>query len=231
MNIRNVLEETVFHMIDEVIQEDLHSGSARYTSGEQCRTDAACYVLNRLPPRYVSSARGQAHAEKESRLNPQLDIDIMTLVHEGLRRVTTVQRSYYSTDGSAATALEGAYYHFPIIKGRLLHGLSFEPISKVSVVCTINSEKAVMIDANWENPYPVAEQSNGTYAFWPCPLKAQPDQPASLDFLVEIQVHDDRFEPLRHSFSLDILRRETAREDLISSHDYRLPDMYLIPRE
>ncbi|MFW5801949.1 MAG: late competence development ComFB family protein [Spirochaeta sp.] len=228
MKVRNILEEEVFRIIDEIAEEDEKSSAPHFLTSDQCRTDAACYVLNRLSPRYVSSGRGQAYADQEMIHNPQIQADLMALVHEGLRRVTSIQRSYYTTSGRDSMPENLFSYHFPVIKGRLLHGLTFEPAGNISIELRINGKKAAMIDANWENPYPIAEQTNGSYAFWPGPVSAEEDDKMK-DFSVELRVNDTRFEPLQHSFTLQIAPRNTRKEDFFFGTDYRTPDMYLIP--
>lgn len=230
MKIRNVLEEAVFQLIEEVLSEDQRTGSPAYIFSEQCRVDAACYVLNRASPRYISSARGQTYADSEHHLNPQLEIDLLALVHEGLKRVTTVQRSYYSSEGGRFSPLQGRFFHLPVIKGRLLHGLSFEPVMDTDVYLLIDGTTAEMIDANWQNPYPVAEQTNGAYAFWPAPIAAKETE-EHVRFSCELRIKDHRFEPMHHCFSLDISARATRHNDLVSGTDYRIPDMYVLPRE
>ncbi|AFG37520.1 late competence development ComFB family protein [Spirochaeta africana] len=228
MKVRNILEDEVFRVIKEIADEDQCSSSPHFATTDQCRVDAACYVLNRLPPRYVSSGRGQAYADTEFSLNPQLEADILSLVHEGLRRVTTIRRAYYTGDASSQTDMPALAYHFPVIKGRLLHGLSFEPVGDVEIELHIDGSKAAMIDQNWQNPYPVASQTNGSYAFWPR-ISAADSADTVREFACELQVLGERYEPLRHHFTLCLHPRVTKPEDLFGGPDHRVPDMYLLP--
>ncbi len=230
MNIRNVMEEAVLRVVNEVAQEDGTQSQQNYTTGSQCCTDVACYVLNRIEPKYVSSARGQTYAEMDVHLNPQIDADLLALVHEGFRRITSIQRSFYNKPKDKTDKQSLYNFHLPIIKGRLLHGLTFEPIQNISIQLMIDDQIVAMIDSNWENPYPLAQQTNGLYAFWPQPISAKTSQEEK-EFHFELRVRSAEYEALQHSFFIKTISKETKREDLVNAQDFRLPDMYLVPIE
>ncbi|MCG8481445.1 MAG: late competence development ComFB family protein, partial [Spirochaetales bacterium] len=167
MAIHNLMEELAASVLDEVCKED-QAGSRRYCVSEQCRTDALCYILNRISPRYISSGRGFAHLTEELQEDQQLMIDVMRLVHEGLQRVSAVRRTFY--DVESKDALQGACFNFPTIKGRLLDGAGFLPVSEVDVQLFLDGALVEMFDSRWSNPYHVSAQTPGTFIFWPATI-------------------------------------------------------------
>ncbi|GAB6090897.1 late competence development ComFB family protein [Spirochaeta dissipatitropha] len=232
MKIRNIIEESVIKTVNEIVEEDQNTSNPQYSASEQCRMDAACYVLNRIPPRYISSARGQTYADKESYTNFQFNIDLMALVHEGLRRVTSIQRSYYSNQSSGSVDETGSYYQFPVIKGRILHGLNFEPVSDIEILILIDGNRTEMIDSNWQNPFPISAQADGTYAFWPRPIAADSESKSvPRIFHFQLQIKNPAYENMQHAFQLEIVPEEKNAMDLYSTPDHRIPDLYLVPAE
>lgn len=227
MPIRNCMEELVLRIVDELCDEDAASEHPSYCTSPDCRQDVACFVLNRVPQRYVSSARGQAHVDKETHEDLQLRIDVVTLTHEGLRRVTSVRRSYYDTE-SGARPIEGPVYALPILKGRLFNGLTFQPVSDIQVQLRLQETAVEMIDNRWQNPYVVNDSTPGTFIFLPRPIQAEKsDHQGSFEF--EIYVEDDQYEPFHHFFTVGSISK-TATPDLLDvSADFRLPDLYLLP--
>ncbi|MFW6313932.1 MAG: late competence development ComFB family protein, partial [Spirochaetota bacterium] len=131
--IHNVMEESVLRIVDEICDEDEASAGPKYCTTPECRMDTACFVLNRVQQRYVSSARGQAHTDLEIENDRQLFVDIVTLAHEGLRRVSSFGRSFYGHANAGIDFPTGPRFYLPTIKGRLFNGLSFELIVDVDV--------------------------------------------------------------------------------------------------
>ena len=119
MEIHNLMEELVLKMVQDLCDEEEKKPGSIYCTSEQCRVDVACFVLNRIPQYYVSSARGIAHSERAFKENPQLVVDLVTLVHEGMKRVSHIQRPYYATPESGRIP-QGPAFIFPTIKGRFL---------------------------------------------------------------------------------------------------------------
>lgn len=226
MKIRNLIEDEVFRVIDSVCEEQEKNGETRYSIGSEQRLDAACYALNRLKPRYVSSGRGQTHTEYEFTTDPQLEIDIVTLVHEGLRRVTEIGRSYYSDVQAKANGPDGPAYVFPTMSGRILDATSFEPISDLEVELFLAGERAEMVDSRWPNPCPVGPSLPGNYSFWPAAVPAEEDGEIKV-FEFELSVDKSGYEPLHHYFQVRAHRVTTS--EARAAGDFRLPDLYLIP--
>lgn len=227
--IHNQMEDYVIQVVDEICDDDAASAEPKYSVGPECRMDAACFVLNRVAQRYVSSARGQAHTDQDMAKDQQLFVDIVTLTHEGLRRVTSVKRSFYGDSASSPGEIQGPRYYLPTIKGRLLNGLSFELLTNVEVQLLRDGSPVVMLDTRWENPYTIVENTAGSYLFWPAPVSAEADG-STIDFEFEIRVEDDRFDEFRHFFTITRTSTEQIPDALEMTSDLRLPDLYLLPR-
>ena len=230
MEIHNLMEDRVLQSMKEICDEEERLGANGYCTTEQCRLDAACYVLNRIPQRYVTSGRGFAYLESDFHENMQLSIDIVALCHEGLRRVSSIRRNFYSEEGDAVQIPEGAYFTFPLIKGRVCNGLTFEPMVNIDITFKFEGGLVQMIDSRWPNPYAVVGNTAGTYLFWPKPIPADaPDLERSFEF--EISIDASNFEPFRHYFSMT-LRSEnySMPSPLKPKRDFNLQDLFLIPK-
>lgn len=224
------MEEAVLRIVDEICDDQEQTGDSRYCTSNECRMDAACYVLNRVPQRYVSSARGQAHTELELASDQQLFVDLVTLAHEGLRRVSSVRRAFYGGEDASVRAVSGPHFYLPTIKGRLFNGVTFDLVTNVDVFLLRENEPAVMMDTRWQNPYTIVENTAGTYLFWPAPVPAsQADTRSTFEF--EVRVDARGFEPLRHFFTIERTSIDQIPDAMDISGEHRLPDLYLVPAE
>lgn len=223
MEMHNLMEELVRSQLAEICREDA-AGAGRYCSSEDCQTDAACYVLNRLPPRYVSSGRGLAHLSDELQRDRQLAVDITKLAHEALGRVTAVRRSYYDHDRVSGTS--GASFNFPTIRGRILDGTGFMPVSGVEVSLLSGAELIPMSDERWSNPYEISDRTPGMYTFWPAPESADAaGEVTTRDF--ELRVQTPGFYDLTHHFTVELVSEDHADPAFGLDRDHQLPDLYL----
>lgn len=225
MEIHNLMEELVSSMIEQIAAEDAAEAHPRYCTTPECRVDAICYVLNRMPPRYVSSSRGVAHLTEELKGDQQIAVDIVRLAHEGLHRVSAVRRSYYgAADGASHPT--GPCFNLPTIKGRLLDGASFSPLSDIEIELVHDGEPVEMYDSRWTNPYRIPDQAPGTFLFWPAPVGGS-SIGEKRDFWFEIRITDERFDPLSHSFVVSAESAATENRVFTLEHDFTLPDLYL----
>ena len=222
------MEDEVLQIVNEICEEEEASGNPKnYSTSRLCRLDAACYVLNRLPSRYVTSARGMAHVETDISENPQTLIDVVTMAHEALRRVSYVKRSYYGDAEPAAPPVEGPHFNFPTIKGRVFHGLTFEPMSGIDVELHQDSGLVLMFDPRWQNPFQLGTGTYGTYLFWPRSVPAGEDEVQTFDFVISAAIAG--FEPIEHVFSLRIKADPRRAEVFRFDREHVISDLYLFP--
>ena len=227
MEIHNLMEELVASVVEDICSDVSTTESLHYCTDPECRTDAICYVLNRVAPRYVSSGRGIAHLTKDLGSDQQLQIDVVKLAHEGLHRVSAVRRTYYGTTNRKHAT--GPCFNFPTIKGRLLDGAIFSPVSGVDVILLLDGEPVEMFDTRWSNPYSIPEQTPGTFLFWPAPLPADDDGIERV-FSFVLQVDDSRYEPLYHSFTIASESDRVENPVFTLERDFTLPDLYLFSK-
>jgi len=222
----NVMEGSVVKVVNQVAEDDASSENPKYLTSDESRIDVACFVLNRIPQRYVSSARGRAHIEQEEDHDQQLFVDMVTLAHEGFRRVTSVQRSFYDEESHWQPA-RGPHFLFPTIKGRFFDGVSFAPIAGVDVQLLRDHDLVPMIDSRWQNSYLIDAQTAGRYIFWPAPIPAKTDA-ETRSFEFEIRVEAAGYEPFHHFFQIDRTSTDDVTSGLTASGEHALPDLYLV---
>ena len=227
--IHNLMEDAVMKIVDEICDEDEASSSPKYCTDPECRTDVMCYILNRVPQRYVSSARGQAHMEAMLNQDLQVRVDLVTLAHEGLRRVSSTRRSFYGAESTSESAVRGPSFYFPVVKGRFFNGLSFEPVSGEKIQLLRQDEPVEMLDSRWQNPFELVDNTPGQFLFWPRPI-LQGDMGVEKEFEFEIRVDAGRYEEFHHFFSLALRSTAALPDSFDLTGEYRLPDLYLIPR-
>lgn len=232
MKVHNVMEEIVFKVVNEICDEEAKRSPSDSCTTPECRYDVACFVLNRIPQRYVTSGRGLAHAETDYQENPQLMIDVVTLVNEGVKRVTATQRPYYKgNDPDMHTpSFTGPCFNIPTVKGRLINGINFEPISDVTLSLYYNNELVEMVDSRWNNPFNINQKVPGHFIFWPNPLQAEKEDIEG-DFEFEIRADDPRYEDLRHFFHIHVISDNQPADLYRFNRNYNIGDIFLLPAE
>ncbi len=231
MNIHNQMQDLVVNLVSEIFDGEMSARERSFCVCSQCRLDVSCYVLNRVQPMYVISERGVAHTQSMSTREIQETADIATLIHEGIEKVSSSKRPFFTHAGDDTFhADQGAMYNFPLIKGRLFNGNNFEPIGHVDVCLLSETELVKMIDPNWQNPCHIYESGSGAFYFLPSPLAAEgPGTEKSFDF--EIVVDDDRFDTLHHFFTMTSISDERYRYALHTNASYSTEDLYLFPKD
>lgn len=231
MEIHNLMEDEVLRVIDEICDEEERNHIYDYCTSPACRMDAACFVLNRVPQQYVTSSRGLGYLQSEFRENTQLSVDLVTLAHEGLHRVSTNRRSYYDpARREAAAAAAGFRFHFPAIRGRLFDCLTFAPATGVEVWLCRNGAAVSMINARWQNPCALVDSSSGSYLFWPESVPASENEERQV-FEFELKTNEtDRYQQFHHFFKLEAVASESSDETLRLNRDYQLQDLFLVAR-
>ncbi len=220
MEIKNLMESLVFDALDQIAPDFEADGDAL--------RDAACYVLNRLQPRYTGSTRGIARLTRELEQDHQVQVDILRLANEAMRQVTSVPRAPGGyRDG--AEEMPGPAFNFPVIRGRLLNGTTFEPLAGLEVELFKDGESAAMFNSRWANPYTVSDHTPGTYLF--CPrAEAAGEVGASRTAAFEIRATHADYDPFRHLFRVTVVAEKTAHRSFSLEDEFVLPDLYLFPR-
>lgn len=230
MDIHNSMEEFVFETVNDIFDEKAENGFP-LAHCYQCRLDVACYVLNRIKPEYIISGRGLAHYESDYQDHLQTSADIVALVNEGLRKIDTRRRPYYTNSPQERPEIPaGPVYNYPAIIGRILHGTTFEPLMNINVALLRDNEPVTMIDPTWQNPYFVVESTRGHFTFLPHPEKAEKTGEQK-SFSFEVYIDVEGFSPLQHFFEMNITAQNEVLHNFSVQNTYKIGELYLFPED
>ncbi len=80
MELKNLMEMVVSQSIDDIKKH------YDFCSCPQCRLDISALALNKIPPRYVVSQKGESYGRAEL-LAMQRDLDVLSVVLESIKFV------------------------------------------------------------------------------------------------------------------------------------------------
>lgn len=230
MEIHNIMEDLVLETVHEIFDESSPENFP-LVHCYQCRLDVACYVLNRITPEYVISGRGLVHYENEYQKHLQKKADLVALVNEGIRKISTNRRSYYQENGGESEELpEPPVFNFPAILGRVLHGNTFEPMSNILIKLKNDGELTPMIDYTWQNPHLIVESIRGNFTFLPRPVKAEKEGERRT-FSFEISVDAEGFTPLQHFFEIETTSIGEVNKCFNIKNTFKTGELYLFPED
>jgi len=188
--------------------------------------EAASYVLNRIPPRYIVSSRGVVHST-DLLDNPQLRADIDALALEGIRLINTIQRPYYKNQKqSEASTPPQPSYNFPVFIGTVFDGSTFEPLPDTTITLKYDDLIVDMIDKTWSNPCNTYKSTKGTYSFWVKPFKAEKAD-ISRHFNFTVEVTADGYDSSRYAFDIPIVSDNNSKMEMNTSYSLKLQDLFL----
>ncbi|MBN1696828.1 MAG: late competence development ComFB family protein [Spirochaetales bacterium] len=232
MEIHNIVEDIVEDIAKEIFIDEKNLKKANFCTCTQCFNDVICYVLNRIEPVYIYSSRGAAHFKMNYLDNLQRRADIVALVHKGIERIILAKRPHFPHDSAQIKSekTEGCFFNFPTIMGKLLHSVTFSPLSDLAVSLYSFDEPAKMINPNWQNPCDVSQVTPGIFAFFPYPEKAsKPGEKREFEF--ELVVDTDTYETLRHYFKIAVVSENVFSDYYNYNNLFDLKILYCVPRE
>lgn len=159
MAVINLMKDVVVNTLDEVLKKEKNTN---LSAGN--KDDILAYILNRVPPKYVTSERGLLHGVLDARYKIQDRVDILFLIYEAIHRITTRRESISHMNEPVSM---GAPAILPHIVGQVLEESSFSIIPDIEVTLVFGSGPAEMVDSDWENPYGTTAATKGHYHFWP----------------------------------------------------------------
>lgn len=229
MRVHNLVKDLVIQKVEEMFARKEELEAQGICTSRLCMMDVVCFVLNRIPPKYVISGRGIAHSETVdySRKLQQL-ADITTLIREGMEVVSRNKRE--RGEEAQESEREGFFFNFPSIIGRLLNGLNYAPVSGIPISLLAAGELVRVIDPNWQNPYEMVKNTAGTYLFWPHPLRAERPH-LEKTFQFELSVESPLYEPFHYFFEISLTSESDFVDFINTTASYRIKDLCLFPRE
>jgi len=217
-------------MVQEAFDLESKEKKRNVCTCHQCKMDVSCFVLNRTPPQYIVSERGYAHKDGDLYNRVQKEADIMSLVVEGLELVASKKRPHFIHGNKDETAEpDGLYFHFPIIRGRVFHGLDFSPLEGCTITITQDGKNLEMMEPSWTNPYIIWEGSD-EYHFWPRSVPAD-HLGESKHVELKLILEHESSETLTHHMKLDVVSGNHYSRTLNTVSTLRIEDLYLFPEE
>ncbi|MCL2478757.1 MAG: late competence development ComFB family protein [Treponema sp.] len=232
MELHNIVEDIVLPKVDDIFDSINAAGnSEKLCTCSQCRTDTACYVLNRVTPFYMVSNRGADRVRQESIEHQQKDADIVALIHEGLKRVNHNQRPHFSHDSSLAdqgTQLGQPVFNIPTITGRLFSGSNFAPVSDVDIKLYYNGALIEMKDGNWQNPLRLVSHTEGNFSCWAVSFPAKKTgQQENFQFTITVEAPE--YETLNNVFKIPVTSEIQTIKSFSLGRVFKLSDLFLFP--
>jgi len=230
LTFHNIVEDKVISRLDEIfktIEEDGYN--EKYCTCHQCRLDTICYALNRLRPQYIVSHRGASRANWEGSERQQQIADITTVIYDGLKQVNHNQRPNFphkAEDDGSSENQNRPVFNIPTIMGRLFSGENFAPIPEAVVELLWNKELVDMKDRNWQNPYHLVPNAEGTFSFWPAPaVTTKIGKHRSFEYTLRIAAPD--YDTMEHFFKIPVISEVHAELSFTLERTFKLPDLYL----
>lgn len=180
MALLNLMEDIVRNTVDEIIRND------KDLAGDTVAVDdVIAYVLNRIPPRYVTSERGVIHGKLATRFAIQQRSDILFLSYEAI----TLFRRRETESSTGLGSANPIHLRFPHVIGEVLEETSLSVIPNVEIALKYNGAVAGMVDVDWKNPYYTTSATMGYFHFWPAYQPDSMPEGGSVTFQVEFN-HD-----------------------------------------
>jgi competence protein ComFB len=210
MRLKNYNEDLVLDTVKLVLNDRRDVKSTR-----SFVLDVAAFVLNRIPPKYITGERGFTHAfvgdwygeETEEKL---IDvIELIAIVNRGIdvvagrrRRVSRGQRKPPAAEAFPGDELHLTYfYNIPHIFGRVVDVDTGTPLPRADATLFLNDQLSVSAEPGWRNPYRTSEQTKGYFTFWP---RAESGDSEAMKFEMRIGFRHEKYQPLSLQRSLKI---------------------------
>ena len=219
MPLQNLLEEIVDNVTKEILKKE-----GEWDSLIAVKDDIVAYVLNRIPPQYVTSERGILHGQIASKYKIQQKTDIIIGVHEAIDIIKKRRGTAVNNDNLPVSPVFNVLQH---IVGSVADEETLSPIFDVNVSLLFDGEMAKMIDSNWVNPYITNVAKKGYYHFWPAYSHKKMSNLEKLAFIVKFD-HSD-FEPATFKIETEI-DKEHDPDDLHVKKAYTIPMILLKPK-
>ncbi len=160
MSYKNLMEDIVGNVVEEVLKNDKDLNPDEFS-----KDDITAYVLNRIPPRYVTSERGMLHGKLNTRYATQERTDILFGIYEAIEVIKS--RRSNTVSGTITGTFDSEMRQFAHIVGEVLEETTMVMIPDVEVSLLFKDRVAEMIDEGWRNPYQTHRATRGYYHFWP----------------------------------------------------------------
>ncbi len=194
MGVKNIKEDIIYNIVNEVMKSDKDIKNLKLQ-----KDDIVAYILNRIPPKYITSERGVLHGKLEARYIIQQKTDILLLLYEAIE-VFNKRRPTEKGDDNFEVEIEKC--RFPHIFGEILEETTFTIVSNAEVSLLYNGKPTEMINQGWKNPYITNKATMGFYHFWPV-YEEEMGNPGKVPF--QLAFKHPKFEEKRLDINVDLL--------------------------
>jgi len=202
MTIKNLMMDIVINTVGEVMKND-----RMVKDSGMNREDIIAYVLNRVPPKYITSERGILHGALDVKYMIQQKMDVLALIYEAVREINARRSSNVISRESIVID----QISLPHIIGTILEETTLSIIPDVEVSLLFKDKLAEMLYEEWENPYQSHKATMGYYHFWPkYNKKAMGAKPA-----FTIRFKHPKFQERTHEIKLDAQEGEDLGKPII----------------
>lgn len=235
MKATNLMEHFVKKQVDDMytwIKKE--NPSSPICDCENCRLDVLCYVLNRVPPKYIVSSRGVNHTQREFENFKQISADVGKIVLDGIHLISSSKRPNHNSSYTAS--LEKLkimklkpFFFFPILSGYVYDGMTFESLVDAQVSLFLGGKVAKMLDSTWQNPCRTFKATEGLYTFCVLPEKARKEN-ITRDFNVLLKVEAASYESVSYSFTVPVSSTIAKDSSGFSTYSLKIQDLFLFPK-
>lgn len=234
MVLHNNMEDIILNVIDEMLKNTQDT----FWKNELHKHDLACYVLNRVKPRYITSGRGLLHWEQNFERNIQENVDIFCLVAEGMNTIFSRREDEkYPLDeeddelGKEIDHTQEYYFNFPYFIGKVISMRTWEEVSGITVCLKhkVNNDYqlTLMMSKRWQNPYIISEKTNGFYTFFPQPFLDPSEKGSTKTFEFSLLFEHPNLERIEKPFMLDISSEQKKFSTLRRGYVHKIDDVYV----
>ncbi len=232
MILRNNMEDLILNVVDIMLQDT----DDDFWKNQDHQEDLVCYVLNRVKPKYVRSGRGILHSESSLEKNIQDNVDLFSLVAEGMRTIIVRRKDSESSSNEISTAdkedtSKNYYFNFPCLVGKIISMSSGEELSGVKVTLKHKEGdkniQTLMINSNWSNSYIIADQTEGYFTFFPKSIIDDGEKPSTKRFEFLLLFEHDKFGQLNKFFSITLASEKKMHSVFQRGSIHRIEDMYI----
>lgn len=227
MKIHNIMEDIIKEKALEIFSDENLVTRNDFCNCQQCLSDVICFVLNRIKPVYIFSARGVAHFKMNYLENLQRDADLAAQIYRGIEQIAQARRPHCQSEREKVN-LDIPHFNFPVITGKIFDSRSFEPVDSIEITLFQDGKLVETTNENWPNPYGVHPNTTGIYVFFPGPIEA-PEAGIKRSFEFETVVETKEFAPLRHYFSIELESEIQGLPYFRLSNTFHLEDQHLAP--
>jgi competence protein ComFB len=203
VGVKNIKEDIIYNIVNEVLKSDKDIKNLKLH-----KDDVVAYILNRIPPKYITSERGVLHGKLEARYIIQQKTDILLLLYEAIE-VFSKRRPTEKGDEDDDVNIEKC--RFPHIFGEILEETTFTIVTDVEVSLLYDGKPSKMINQGWKNPYITNKATMGFYHFWPI-YEDEMGDPKKVSFQLDFK------HPKFKEKKLDINVHLLKRADIGKSH-------------